>query len=166
MEVIDRQQALITNYEALLVLRELDQQIEADKDKQKQKQRGKDKKGNQEIKPRHPENVTTLKFEALEYLEKTACVSQSAEQIAQLREWLQEYELTRAEILQFINLRPTSPVELHLLVESYDERFLDGAGDELIALVKEALPREDDNAPEDEAGDAAPDAMDVDENSG
>ncbi|KAJ1761818.1 hypothetical protein LPJ77_002015 [Coemansia sp. RSA 2523] len=151
MEVIDRQEALITNYEALMVLREADVLNEADKRKQKDT-------------ARHmcPENVTTLRFEALAYLEKTACTSQSGEQLAQLKEQLLEYELTKGEILQILNLRPKSVVELHLLVEDCTERFLVEEIEQLVSIILEVLPSDGDEAVQhqDEANQS--DAMDVD----
>ncbi|KAJ2745857.1 hypothetical protein GGI20_001803 [Coemansia sp. BCRC 34301] len=130
MEVLNRQEALVSNYEVLMVLREEDQR-------------------HKKIKPvsyvKYPENVNTLKFEALQYLEGTACATQSAEQIDSLKKGLSDCDLTKAEILQIINLRPTKAVELHLIIEECEERFVMEDLEYIIDEIKSALPRADDD---------------------
>ncbi|KAJ2847704.1 hypothetical protein IWW36_003717 [Coemansia brasiliensis] len=136
MEVIDRQQALLTNYEALVVLAEDDEQ--------------------QQHKHHHekaPENVTTLKFEATTYLKGMPCASQTPEQIAKLKTELAAYELTTAEILQIINLRPKSLVELYVIVEEIGERYTEEEMGQLVAIIQEILVH---NEPQES------DAMEVD----
>ncbi|KAJ1821693.1 hypothetical protein LPJ56_001086 [Coemansia sp. RSA 2599] len=137
MEVLDRQQALLSNYEVYLVLQEEDAHHKEITEKRK---------------IRYPENVTTLKFEALQYLNNTPCTTQTAEQIAELKNVLAEYELTKAEILQIINLRPKTPVELHFIIEECDERFGMEDLEQLAEIVVSSLPRDDDNAEEGEEG--------------
>ncbi|KAJ2706822.1 hypothetical protein FB645_001270 [Coemansia sp. IMI 203386] len=134
MEVLDRQQALVSNYEVYLVLQEEDLHHKDIKEKRK---------------IRYPENVTTLKFEALQYLNNTACTTQTAEQLAELKKVLAEYELTKAEILQIVNLRPKTPVELHFIIEECDERFGMEDLEQLAEIVVNTLPREDDDVEED-----------------
>ncbi|KAJ2726132.1 RNA-binding RNA processing protein rpp1 [Coemansia sp. Benny D115] len=148
MEVLNRQEALLTNYETLLILQEEDE-------------RHKQIKTKRHIK--YPENVTTLKFEALQYLNNTPCTTQSEEQIANLKSQLVEYELTKAEILQIINLRPKSPVELHLIIEECGERFEMEDLEQLLAIILEALPRDDDEdeAAEDEQEEGGGEEMEV-----
>ncbi|KAI9501264.1 RNA polymerase Rpb4-domain-containing protein [Coemansia spiralis] len=130
MEIINRQEALLTNYEVYKVLKEEDDRHKAIKTTTKTK---------------YPENVTTLKFEALQYLNGTACTTQSADQIALLKSQLLEYDLTKAEILQIINLRPKAPVELHLIIEECGERFAIEDLEELLELILATLPRNDDS---------------------
>ncbi|KAJ2558976.1 RNA-binding RNA processing protein rpp1 [Coemansia sp. RSA 1933] len=136
MEVLDRQEALLTNYEVYKVLKEEEELQKATKSSNKIK---------------HPENVTTLKFEALQYLSNSPCTTQSSEQIASAKAQLLEYDLTKAEILQIINLRPKTPVELHLIIEECGERFTMEGLDELLEIILSALPREE----SDEADEAA-----------
>ncbi|KAJ2740752.1 hypothetical protein H4S06_006033 [Coemansia sp. BCRC 34490] len=135
MEVLDRQKALLTNHEVYIVLKE-------------EEDRHKAAKMAEDIK--YPENVTTLQFEALQYLNDSPCVTQSSEQISQIKELLLAYDLTKAEVLQIINLRPKTPVELHLIIEECGERFTIEGLDELIELILSALPQ-------DEHGEAAED---------
>ncbi|KAI7829997.1 RNA polymerase Rpb4-domain-containing protein [Kickxella alabastrina] len=148
MEVINRQEALLTNYEVLLVLQEEDERHKA----QQSSGQG-----------RYPENVTTLKFEALQYLNNTACTTQSVEQISELKRQLEEYELTKAEILQIINLRPKTLVEFHFIIEECGERF--GAEDleQLVEIVAAALPRDDEEGEDAEEEGDDEGAMDVEE---
>ncbi|KAJ2371157.1 hypothetical protein IW150_004723 [Coemansia sp. RSA 2607] len=130
MEVIDRQQALLSNYEVFLVLSEEDA-------------RQKDVKSKRRV--RYPENVTTLMFEGLQYLNDTACTTQSAEQIRDLKEALAAYELTKGEILQIINIRPTQPVELSYIIEECGDRFEVADLEEMCEIVCEKLPRADES---------------------
>ncbi|KAJ1741695.1 hypothetical protein LPJ78_000554 [Coemansia sp. RSA 989] len=134
MEVIDRQQALLTNYEALVVLTEDDEQQQ-----QQQKQHHE----------KVPENVTTLKFEAITYLKEMPCASQTPEQIAKLKTELAAYELTTAEILQIIDLRPKSLVELFVIVEEIGERYTEEEMEQMVAIIREILvcnePQENDS---------------------
>ncbi|KAJ2889112.1 hypothetical protein IWW38_004833, partial [Coemansia aciculifera] len=142
MEVLNRQEALVCNYEVLMVLQEEDQ-------------RHKRIKSTPYFK--YPENVNTLKFEALHYLNDTACATQSAEQIATLKGRLVDYDLTKAEVLQIINLRPKKAVELHLIIEECEERFGMDDLEVMLEEIKSALPRADDDEDENEGEDEAND---------
>lgn len=51
----------------------------------------------------------------MKYLEKTACRNQNAEVIQGFLEAVKDFKLTKAEKLQLINLRPTTPVEMQLV---------------------------------------------------
>ncbi|KAJ2804648.1 hypothetical protein H4R20_002426, partial [Coemansia guatemalensis] len=146
MEVLDRQAALISNYEALLVLREED---------------GQHKESRPQSQVKYPENVTTLVFEALEYLNNTPCSSQSAEQVTALKQQLDSLELTKAEVMQIINHRPKSLVELHLIIEECDERFSVEELEHIVETILETLPRTE--AENGEAGDQDSDGMAVEQ---
>ncbi|KAJ1950524.1 hypothetical protein FBU59_000639 [Linderina macrospora] len=131
MQVLNVQEALLTNYEVLLVLQEEDARH---KDIQATASRHH---------ARYPENVTTLKFEALQYLNNTSCTSQDGAQLSGLKERLREYELTKAEILQIANLRPKAPVELYLIIEECGDRFQAEDLDAMLEIVASELPREE-----------------------
>ncbi|KAJ2756363.1 hypothetical protein GGH94_002538 [Coemansia aciculifera] len=152
MEVLNRQEALVTNYEVLMVLQEEDQ-------------RHKKTKSAPFVK--YPENVNTLKFEALQYLNSTSCATQSAEQILALKKGLAGFDLTKAEVLQIINLRPKKQVELYLIIEECEERFESKDVEDILRVVTSALPRDDDEEEDGEDdnmedGEQGEDEMDVD----
>ena len=47
---------------------------------------------------------------------------------------------SRAEKLQLVNLRPTQPVELQLIIEEIEERFNEEEIGDIVDLVTEHLP--------------------------
>lgn len=124
----------MSNYEALLVLQEED---------------GRRQELEKQLKLHHytkyPENVNTLTYETLQYLQKSPCSSQTAQQIAAFKEAIAEYGLTKAETLQLINLRPKSPVEAYLIIEQCDDRLTRDDLEAIVNIISETLPREDDD---------------------
>eukprot|EP00731_Ephydatia_muelleri_P023325 Em0015g908a len=67
--------------------------------------------------------VATITFETSEYLAKTPCVNQNPQVIEGFLKALAPYKLSSFEKLQLLNIRPTSLVELHLVIEDMDERL-------------------------------------------
>tara|TARA_B110000305_G_C19030021_1_gene443318 strand:- start:151 stop:486 length:336 start_codon:yes stop_codon:yes gene_type:complete len=55
------------------------------------------------------------------------------------RDSSQLFNLTSAECLNLINLKPTSDVEIHLLVEDCDKRMKDNEVEKLLSLAAELL---------------------------
>ena len=51
----------------------------------------------------------------------------------------QPFGLSRAEVVQIVNLVPTSPVEAHLIVSDVEARLPGGRVMELIAIVQRHL---------------------------
>lgn len=116
MEVKNTKSAMLSNFEALSLLNEI------------QKGHGKQK------------NLATVSYEIVQYLENTACAKQSPEVIANFMKALEPYKLTKAEKLQFLNLRPRTAVEIQLVVEESEERLTEAQIYELLDLVGEHLP--------------------------
>lgn len=100
MEVINEKAAMLSNYEVFQLLQETVNQSKGDKSKKRQK---------------HLVNLSTICYEAQKHLEKTPCKSQSPEIIEEFLKAIQPFNLTRAEKLQLLNLRPTTPVEIQLV---------------------------------------------------
>ncbi|KAJ2965752.1 hypothetical protein NUW54_g14013 [Trametes sanguinea] len=70
---------------------------------------------------------------------KTCARSRSSEEgIAQLTRTLGQWDLTKAEKLQIVNLAPTEPVELYVIVEELEDRFGDKMED-ILNAVKSSL---------------------------
>jgi len=86
-------------------------------------------------------NVATVAYEAIKYLEKTPCKQQDRDIIQNFMQALEPYGFTKAEKLQLLNLRPTSIVEMQLIVEELDERLkTEEELEKLIELIEEKLP--------------------------
>jgi len=127
MDVVNDNVALLSNYEVFSVLREMYLHRRPDAGLQQ---------------------LATVSYETLRYLEMTPCQKQSADCVASFSHAVASFALTKAERLQLLNHRPTSAVILSLLVEEIDERFTtDEQIEELIDAVKSTLPGDD------EAGD-------------
>lgn len=86
-------------------------------------------------------NVATVAYETIKHLEKTPCRHQDKDTIESFMKALERYEFTKAEKLQLLNLRPTSIVEVQLIVEELDERLkTEEELQKLIDLIEEKLP--------------------------
>jgi len=124
MDVINDNVALLSNYEVFSVLREMYLYRRPDAGLQQ---------------------LATVSYETLRYLEMTLCRKQSAESLAVFARAIASFSLTKAERLQLLNHRPTSAVILSLLVEEIDERLTtDEQIEELIDAIKSTLPGDDD----------------------
>jgi len=126
MDVINDNVALLSNYEVFSVLREMYLHRRPDAGLQQ---------------------LATVSYETLRYLEMTPCQKQSPEALAAFARAIASFSLTKAERLQLLNHRPTSAVILSLLVEEIDERLTtDEQIEELIDAIKSTLPGNDDVA--------------------
>ncbi|KAG2195603.1 hypothetical protein INT46_002327 [Mucor plumbeus] len=136
MQIKTVRSALITNYE---VLRLLEESQEAQKQVQK---------ADQSVE--YPEHLRTVQFELTEYLKETPCSTQTPEQIKHFMDAISQYELTKAEKLQILNLRPKSTVEIYLLIEECEERFTEEDLEQMLSNILTTLPRDDDFEEEEE----------------
>ncbi|GJJ15522.1 hypothetical protein Clacol_009800 [Clathrus columnatus] len=151
MEVINPRAALLSNFEVLTLLRELEQEQLAEtraaltlkKETTKISQNGSDSNTfvpNQPPVPEVCENLRTVEFEAIAHLtapfQPTA--RQSAAGITKLTRSLRKYSLTKAEKLQIVNLAPVEPVQLYVIVEELEDR-LSSQMDEILGLVQDSL---------------------------
>jgi len=86
------------------------------------------------------ENLRTVEIEAISYLaaDYLTATSQSEEGISKVVKNMAPYELTKAEKLQIVNLTPTCPVELYVIVEELEDRFGQQI-DEILDIVKGSL---------------------------
>ncbi|KAI9494892.1 RNA polymerase Rpb4-domain-containing protein [Zychaea mexicana] len=91
-----------------------------------------------------PENLRTVQFELTDYLKGTPSSTQDEQQVKDFVEAMNSYELTLAEKLQLLNLRPKSAVEIYLLIEECEERFSEDQLEEMLQTVLSVLPRDDD----------------------
>ena len=117
MEVVDKCDALLCNKEVYTVLQEYT-------NKQK-----KNKQGDQ--------NLNTITYETLKYLSETSASVQTPESIENVLKNLTSFGLTKAEKLQLINLRPTTAVELSLIIEESEERVTEEQIEEILEIVSQ-----------------------------
>lgn len=120
MEVKNPRCTFLTNREVLSVL----QQAKAKSTKQK-----------------HMFKHNTIVFEADKYLKSTPAASQNEEVVKKLMTELSGmFKLTAPEILQIVNLRPKSNVELSMIIEEAEERYSDEKMEEILQLILSNLP--------------------------
>ncbi|XP_039254853.2 DNA-directed RNA polymerase III subunit RPC9-like [Styela clava] len=86
------------------------------------------------------QNLSTITYEVLKYLEGTPCINQNEQCIKDACLALAPYNLSKAEKLQIMNLRPTTPVEISLIVEENEERISEEQIDEILEIVKKLPP--------------------------
>ncbi|GAA6025846.1 hypothetical protein JCM11491_003241, partial [Sporobolomyces phaffii] len=110
-----------------------------------------------------PENLQTVTFEAIKYLEEPVhpTVRQTQDSVVRLLDRLESdprySQLTKSERLQLVNACPTSLVELHVCIEDLAERYPEESQQlELIQVIRSHL---DDSA---SSSDAAPTTRDED----
>jgi DNA-directed RNA polymerase subunit F len=86
------------------------------------------------------QHLATITYETTKYLEKTPCALQTEEIIEDFIRSLAPYNLTKAEKLQLLNLRPTTAVEIQLLIEQSEERLTEDDIEQLLELIAVKLP--------------------------
>uniref|UniRef100_A0A915BD55 DNA-directed RNA polymerase III subunit RPC9 n=1 Tax=Parascaris univalens TaxID=6257 RepID=A0A915BD55_PARUN len=122
MEVLDSQQTVLTNAEMYqLVLERRKSHSELSKD--------------QRVKA-----LGTVIYETSSYLQNTPAATQKVENIENLIRALAPFKLTAAETLQVINLRPSTAIELQLVVEECEERLTEDQMGQLVNIISENLP--------------------------
>ncbi|KAF9072697.1 RNA polymerase Rpb4-domain-containing protein [Rhodocollybia butyracea] len=131
MEVVNARSALLSNFEVFEFLREQENDHKA---RQKTAQRIKKEEEASGISvAKHvsaveiAENVRTIQFEAIQHLsaDYQPTRRQTETGITKLVKDLANYDLTKAEKLQIVNLAPTRPVELYVIVEELEDRVSD-----------------------------------------
>lgn len=115
---------MLSNFEVFQLLKSYSQEMKSGKHKTGQ--------GDQ--------NLSTITYEVQKYLEGTPCINQSEPCIIEVCKALASFKLTKAEKLQIINLRPTTAVEISLIVEESEERITEEQIDEIIEIVRKLPP--------------------------
>ncbi|KAK0455927.1 RNA polymerase Rpb4-domain-containing protein [Armillaria borealis] len=149
MEVVNARSALLSNFEVLSLLRELESDHLARTKTALRIKKEEEAAGViSSIVPgeKHPSNVEvihnlrTIEVEAIQYLsaEYQPTKSQTEQGITRLVKDLDKYALTKAEKLQVVNLVPTLPVELYVIVEELEDR-LGESMEEILVNVQSSL---------------------------
>ncbi|KAI9800212.1 MAG: hypothetical protein M1825_004196 [Sarcosagium campestre] len=140
MKILETQSAHMTNYEVL-------QHLESMRTRYKTIafQRGSPasmKSGNLETIVKEGSSVLKL----TDYLHTppsplTPSLPYTSTTIRSLFTALEPYELTKAELLMILNLRPESPGVLDTIIEEMEERFADGQDVEILRIIGDVLGR-------------------------
>ncbi|KIJ54525.1 hypothetical protein M422DRAFT_220793 [Sphaerobolus stellatus SS14] len=147
MEILNPRSALLSNFEVLTLLRELEaeQLAESRAALAVKKERENDQVDlrNQPNLPPIPEaseNLRTVQVEAIAHLSAhfQPTNRQTPQGIRKVTKSLAAYDLTKGEKLQIINLAPTQTVELYVIVEELEDRLNDKI-DEILSLVSDSL---------------------------
>uniref|UniRef100_A0A2C9JPI7 DNA-directed RNA polymerase III subunit RPC9 n=2 Tax=Biomphalaria glabrata TaxID=6526 RepID=A0A2C9JPI7_BIOGL len=146
MEVKSENYAMLSNFEVLGLLRDI------------QAGRGQ-KKPN-----KYQSNLATITYETIKCLENWPCSHHSAEGITQVMKALSKFKLTPAEKLQLINLRPSTAVEIQLVVEESEERLTESQIEELLDLIATYLPGNE--AEKEDEGEVIDEENDIEEDQG
>ncbi|CAA7261533.1 unnamed protein product [Cyclocybe aegerita] len=148
MEVVNPRAALLSNYEVLTLLRELESDhllrtktaLRVKKEEEAAAATGGPHILSTTSHLEASENLRTIEVEAIGYLSANYLPAgkQTEEGITKLVKDLAPYGLTKAEKLQIVNLAPTTPVELYVIVEELEDRLGDKL-DEIVGYVDASL---------------------------
>jgi hypothetical protein len=136
MEIISANAGLVTNFEALKLLQERREQREKNEGPEKKKKKKKLVSGD----PYHHRNW--LQDKTLGYLVSTPAnylTQASIEKFVSELKANKKIELTQAEVLQIINLRPSTAVEVHAIIDECAERLTDEVVEGLITSINNTL---------------------------
>lgn len=133
MEIIQENAFMLSNFEVYELLTDI------------QEGRNGQKKPNKFL-----SHLATISYEAQEYLDKTPCHEQNAEQIEAFKKALAPFKFTKAEILQLINHRPQTAVEIQLFIEESEERLGEDDVEKVIEIIRTCFPVPESDVAEEE----------------
>ncbi|KAI3469619.1 hypothetical protein Pfo_026282 [Paulownia fortunei] len=84
-------------------------------------------------------SVLPSEFKVYDYLEQTAACNQTREIVQKFVDECKKYDLAKAEILNVVNIRPSSAVEVYTIIEECDSR-MDEKIDEFVETIVQVLP--------------------------
>lgn len=71
--------------------------------------------------------LATITYQTIKYLEDTPCKKQTPDAISQFLRAIEPFKLTKAEKLALLNICPTTPVEIQLVKFLFVRNILDKA---------------------------------------
>jgi hypothetical protein len=155
MEILNKNAALLSNYEVYDLLKKTKEELALKLIKKKKLDSNTANLDNLNL----DKHLPTIVYESLQYLEKTTpCASQSPQLISDFLQKLDEksgeYKLTKIEKLEILNLRPNNAVELQAIIDDSEERFTIEQMDSLLEFIQVNLnngseePMIEDNIPQ------------------
>ncbi|XP_037092786.1 DNA-directed RNA polymerase III subunit RPC9-like [Pollicipes pollicipes] len=122
MEVLDANSAILCNYEVYELLQDI-------------------KKGSSNKKKKNQlKNLATITYQTMKFLDGTPCKNQSESCIKEFMQAIAKFKLTKSEKLQLLNTRPTSAVEIQLIIDESEERLKDEEVEQILEVVRTTLP--------------------------
>jgi len=150
MEIIDAKANQLCNFEVQQFLKEQKSNMDLS-----EKESGKGKK---KAKKKRNQAMATVTYETLAWLENSPTGLQAECHVKECIEKLNEaskagaYKLTSKEQIQLINHRPSTAVEIQLLIEDSEDRLSEEQVEEIIDIVMESLPGGEQEEEEEENG--------------
>ncbi|XP_011691694.1 PREDICTED: DNA-directed RNA polymerase III subunit RPC9 [Wasmannia auropunctata] len=92
--------------------------------------------------------LATITYQTIKYLEETPCKMQNPEKIREFLKAMEPIKLTKAEKLTLLNLCPTTPLEIQLMVEESEERLTEEEVETVLQIVANVRGNEDDTEQE------------------
>ncbi|KAK7379247.1 hypothetical protein VNO80_04702 [Phaseolus coccineus] len=84
--------------------------------------------------------VEQSEYKVYDYLVDTGASDQTRESINEFLTCIKRHDLAKAEVLNILNTRPASEVEIFPIIESCEGRFPDEEVTEIVELVTKTLP--------------------------
>ncbi|XP_011646551.1 DNA-directed RNA polymerase III subunit RPC9 [Pogonomyrmex barbatus] len=88
--------------------------------------------------------LATITYQTIKYLEDTPCKKQNPEKIREFLKAMEPIKLTKAEKLMLLNLCPTTPLEIQLMVEESEERLSEEEVETVLRIVADVRGDEQD----------------------
>lgn len=147
MEILNRNAALLSNSEVFSLLKQTKENLAIKLIKKKSSTLNNNNHNQEASTLNVDKHLSTIVYESLRYLEKTACAQQTSFIVGEfLRKCSQDLaknkgiQLTKIEKLQILNHRPTTSVDLQYLIEDSEDRFTLEQMDDLLEFVQNNLP--------------------------
>ena len=84
--------------------------------------------------------ILTLFLQTVKYLEGMACSRLTEESLTAFMTDIEPFKLTKQDKIHLLNLRPTTAVEIQLMVQDSEGRLTDEQVEQLIEVVAKHIP--------------------------
>lgn len=88
-------------------------------------------------------NLATILYETTSYLKSSPAASSTLSSVAEFLDAIKEkqYDLSKMEKVQLVNLKPERETELYLIIDNIEEKLTDEQRVELLELIRTKLCR-------------------------
>lgn len=121
----------------LTLMEMLEKDVRDNKKIQREKQKKQRRNGRHNNDKSKFEHRDWIQEHVLEYLKSTPCVNiKPTSKLEELKSKVKGYGVTEAESIQILNLMPTEPVEIHLMVEDLHSRMSETKQEEFLTMIQ------------------------------